>query len=305
MSLRRQIVSGLRALVRPAATDRDVADEIEHYLAEATDAYRDQGLSDHEARRAAQLDLGSRTAERQAVRAVGWETRVESLLVDLYRALRRLRRAPAFAAVTAATLALGIGASTAMFSIVRPVLLQSLPYPDADRLVAIADAGGDDGAPIDITFGTFLELVARSRSLHTAAVTRAWQPTLTGDGGAEGLDGQSVSGDYFRVLAVHPAIGRNSSPADDLPGAAPVAIITDGLWRRRFGADPSLVGRTVRLDGEAVTVVGIMPRTFENVWNAQAQIWRPLRYDPSLPPQPHLTPNLNHGQYMLYESAIV
>ena len=88
------------------------------------------------------------------------------MLVDLYRAVRRLRRSPAFAAVTAATLALGIGASTAMFSVVRPVLLQSLPYPDADRLVAIADAGGGVGAPIDVTFGTFLEVVARCQTLQ-------------------------------------------------------------------------------------------------------------------------------------------
>src|SRR5687768_11386014 len=112
MALRSQIVSGLRALIRRTAADRDIADEVEHYLAEATAAYRDQGLSEHEARRAAQLDLGSRTAVRQDVRAVGWETRIESLFIDLRRVVRRLRRSPAFAAVTAGTLALGIGAST-------------------------------------------------------------------------------------------------------------------------------------------------------------------------------------------------
>ena len=228
MSLRRRIVSGLRALVRSETTDRDVADEVEHYLAEATAAYREQGLSDAEARRAAQLDFGSRTAVRQHVRAVGWETRIESLLVDLQRAVRRLRRSPAFAVVTAGTLALGIGASTAMFSIVRPVLLQSLPYPDADRLVTIADASGVDGTTMDVTFGTFLEVTARSRSLQWAAVTRSWQPTLAGDGDAERLDGQSVSGDYFRVLGVHPASGRDFSRDDDRPGASQVAIITDG-----------------------------------------------------------------------------
>jgi putative ABC transport system permease protein len=285
MSVFRQILSGLRALVRPAATDRDIADEVEHYLAEATAAYREQGLSDHEARRAAQLDLGSRTAVRQQIRAAGWEQRIECVVVDLYRSIRRLKRSPAFATVTAATLALGIGASTAMFSIVRPVLLQSLPYPEADRLVTIADASGPEGTPIDVTFGTFREIGARSRSLRWAAVTRPWQPTLNGFGEAERLDGQSVSADYFRTLGVHPVLGRDLSPADDVPGAPQVAIVTDGLWRRRFGADPTLVGRVVSLDGAAVTIVGVMPRTFENVWNARAQIWRPLGYDPSLPLQ--------------------
>jgi len=285
VSLRSQIVSGFRALLRPTAADRDVADEVEHYLAEATTAYREQGLSDDEARRAAHLDLGSRVAVRQRIRSVGWETRLESLLVDLRRAIRRLKRSPAFAAVAAVTLSLGIGASTAMFSIVRPVLLESLPYPDADRLVTIADASGPQGTPLDVTFGTFREVATRSRSLQWVAVTRPWQPTLTGYGDAERLDGQSVSADYFRVLGVHPALGRTFSQADDALRAPQVAIITDGLWRRRFSADPTLIGRGVSLDGEAVTIIGVMPRAFENVWNAHAQIWRPLGYDPSLPPQ--------------------
>jgi putative ABC transport system permease protein len=285
MSLPTQIVAGLRALARRAAADRDVADEVEHYLAEATAAYREQGFSEDEARRAARLDLGSRTAIRQEIRAVGWETRLESLSVDLRRAVRRLRRSPAFAVVTTATLALGIGASTAMFSIVRPVLVQSLPYPDPDRVITIADAGGVDGTPMDVTFGTFREIVARSRSLQRAAVTRSWQPTLTGDGDAERIEGESVTSDYFRVLGVHPAIGRDFATDDDVPGAAPVVMITDGLWRRRLGADVNVIGRAITLDGAAVTVVGIMPRAFENVARAPVQIWRPLGYDPTLPLQ--------------------
>ena len=284
-SLLGQIIAGLRALVRPATIDRDVADEVEHYLEEAAAAYREQGLSDHDASRAARLDLGSRTAVHQEIRAAGWEAPIQWLIVDLRRAVRRLKRSPTFTVVAAATLALGIGASTAMFSIVRPVLLQSLPYPDAERLVTIAEPGGAGGVPIDVTFGTFFEVMARSRSLHASAVTRSWQPTLIGDGNTERLDGQSVSGDYFRVLGVHPASGRDFSTDDDRPGAPPVAIITDGLWRRRFGADAGLIGSLVRLDGSTVTIVGIMPREFENVWNAQAEIWRPLGYDPSLPPQ--------------------
>src|SRR5690606_29856781 len=183
-----------------------------------------------------------RTAVRQQIRSAGWETSLEALIVDLRRAVRRLRRTPAFAAVAAATLALGIGASAAMFSIVRPVLLQSLPYPDADRLLLVADAGGDNGTPVDVTFGTYRELEARSTTLEAIAVTRSWQPTLTGQGDAERLDGQSVSAGYFRVLGVKPALGRDFSSEDDRPGAPLVAIITDGLWRRRFGADPAIVG---------------------------------------------------------------
>src|SRR5215218_1081172 len=115
MLLYRRIVTGLRALLSPTSADRDVADEVDAYLAEATAAYRKQGLSDHDARRAAQIDLGSRVAVRQQIRAAAWETHIESLFIDLYRAVRRLKRSAAFSALTAGTLALGIGASTAMF----------------------------------------------------------------------------------------------------------------------------------------------------------------------------------------------
>ena len=281
MSLRTQILHGLRSLVRRSADDRELSDEVEHYLAEAADEYRARGLSDSEARRAARLDLGSRTSVRQQVRAGRWEAVLEATLVDLRRAARRLRRTPGFAAVTVLTLALGIGASTAIFSTVRPVLLDPLPYPDGDRIVVVTDTGND--GPIDVTFGTFREIVARSRTLQRAAVSRAWLPTLRGRAEAERLDGQSVSADYFRVLGVAPVLGRDFLPSDDVPGAAPVAILSDGIWRRLFAADPDAVGRTATLDGAAVTIVGVMPRTFEHVWRPETRIWRPLGYDPSLP----------------------
>jgi len=283
MSLRTRMAHGLRTLLRRSVADADLFDEVDHYVAEAAAAYRAQGLTESEARRAAQAEMGARTSVRQQIRGGNWEVTVESLAVDVLRAARRLRRAPAFAIVTVITLTLGVGASTAIFSVIRPVLLQALPYPDAERLIAIADAAGPGGAPMDVTFGTYRELAARSRTLEHVAVTRAWQPTLTGNGDAERLEGQSVSASYFGVLGIAPATGRDFSDADDRPGAAPVAIIADDLWRLRFGADGNLVGRSVILDGGPVVVVGILPHGFENVWNPAAQVWRPLGYDRSLP----------------------
>jgi putative ABC transport system permease protein len=283
MSMRTQIHHGLRTLFRRGAADRALTDEVEHYLAELVDAYRARGLSEADAVHAARLDLGSRTAVAQQVRAAGWETGVEALLVDLRRAARRLRRAPGFAAVTVITLALGIGASTAIFSTIRPVLLEPLPYPDSGRVVVLSDTA-INGSPLDLTFGTYREIMARSRTLQWGAVSRTWQPTLNGGTEAERLDGQAVSADYFRVLGVAPALGRDFLASDDLPGAAPVVILTDGVWRRHFAADPSAIGRTMLLDGAAVTVVGVMPRTFEHVWKPETRIWRPLGYDPTLPP---------------------
>lgn len=282
MSLRAQLRHGLRSLLSRGGQQHELTEEIEHYLAEAAAAHEARGLSSEEARRAARLEMGSRTSVSQQVQAVAWETRLEAVAMDLRRAARRLRRSPGFTAVTVVTLALGIGAATAIFSIVRPTLLEPLPYPDADRLVAIADAGVN-GAMLDVTFGTHRELAARSRTLQVSAVTRPWQPTLSGSGEAERLTGQSVSAAYFHVLGVPPIVGRDFSAADDRPRAAPVAIIADSLWKRRFGGDRGIVGRTITLDGVAVTVVGVMPRSFENIINAEATIWRPLGYDPSLP----------------------
>jgi len=160
MSLRTQIVHGVRSLFRRAPSDHDLADEVEHYLAEATAAYRQQGLSDADAHRAARLDLGSRTSVQQQVRASRWETVVEALVVDLRRAARRLRRTPGFAAVTVISLALGIGASTAIFSVVRPVLLEPLPYPDGDRVVVMTDTDSDGAACLE---------EVRSRDVHPPA----------------------------------------------------------------------------------------------------------------------------------------
>src|SRR4051812_6072798 len=205
-------------------------------------------------------------------------------MLELRHAFRRLRRSPGFALLTVITLAVGIGASTAIVSTLRPVLLDSVPYPAADRLVVIADRNGTTGTPFDVTFGTYRELVERSRTVARATVTRSWQPTLAGYGDAERLEGQSVSASYFRVLGVTPVLGRDFSEADDAPGAPPVCIVSDGLWRRRLGANPQIVGHTIRLDGAVVTIAGVMPAAFENVWNPEARVWRPLGYDASLPP---------------------
>jgi putative ABC transport system permease protein len=284
MPLVRQLARGLRALLNRSAADRDIADEVENYIEEAAAAFEASGLSPEEARRAARRQLGSATAVREQVRAYGWENVVETTLIDVRHALRRLRRYPAHAVVAVLTLALGVGASTAIFSAVNPVLFKPLPYPGPERLMLIWDGNG--GSRLDVTFGTYRELIARSRSFDAMTVMRPVQPTLTGVAEPERLDGQYVSADYFRVLGVRPALGRDFEAADDQPydpNGPFVAIISDTLWRRRFNADPTLVGRQILLNDVPVTVIGIMPGGFENVLSPQAEIWSTLRYDPALP----------------------
>src|SRR5690349_2115901 len=137
MFLWRQLTRGLRALHNRAATDRDVADEVEDYVEHAATAYMARGLSPRDARRAARLDVGNVTVAREQVRSYGWENAIETLVADLRFAARRLRSNPGFSIVAVSTLALGIGATTAIFSAVNPILFESLPYPQADRIAMI------------------------------------------------------------------------------------------------------------------------------------------------------------------------
>src|SRR2546421_229306 len=203
------------------------------------------------------------------------------MLTDLKYAFRMLIKAPVFAVVAIATLALGIGANTAIFSAVKPTLFESLPYPHADRLVTLLEmhADGSRGAG---TFGMYQGLVERQHSLVVTAVLKAWRPTLTGASEPERFEGQRVSASFFSVLGVAPVLGRDFQPADDQLHGPDVAIISDGLWRRRFGADPTMIGRQVMLDDKLYTVIGVMPPEFDDVLAPAAQLWTPLQYDMSL-----------------------
>lgn len=278
----RQLTRGVRALFDRQAADRDVADEVADYLERAMAAHRARGLSAEDARRAARLELGNVTSVREQVHEAGWENVVQTALADVRHAARRLRAAPGFTAVTVVTLALAIGATTAIFSAVNPILFEPLPYPGAGRILAIQDYGVS-GAPLDVTFGTYRELALRSRSLEALSVMKPWQPTLVGPSEPERLEGQRVSAGYFRALGVAPARGRDFDPADDHPGGAAVVIISDGLWRRRFGADSEVVGRAISLDGTPCIVIGVTPRGFEDVLAPSAEIWSLLQYDAALP----------------------
>src|SRR5262245_37921489 len=284
MSVWRQITGGARVLANRTAADQDVADEVQHFLDETAADLMSRGLPPEAARREARLRVGNAAAVRDELRASGWEHIVGTTLADLRHAARRLRNAPGFTLVCVITLALGIGASTAIFSAVNPILFQPLPYPDASRVTILWDAGVD-GAPIEVTFGTYREIVARARSFDALGVMKLWQPTMTGGEEPERLDGQRVSVGYFRALGVLPVLGRDFDDRDDRLNGPNVVILGDGVWRRRFAGDPAIVGRQITLNDALYTVVGIMPRTFENVLSPAAEIWAPLQYDASLPAQ--------------------
>ena len=277
MSLWRQATRGLRVLLRREAADGEVDDEVRHWLEEATAAHLSRGLSPAEARRAAQLEIGNVAVVRDEVRAHGWEAVVGATLADLRYGWRQLRRSPGFTAVCVLTLALGIGAATAVFSAVNPILLAPLPYPRADRLLAISDLA-PDGSPVQVTYGTYRELAARDRDFAALAVMDGWRPALMGNAEPERLHGLRVSADWFRALGVAPAVGRDFTAEDDQPGGQRVAIVGAGLARRRLGGARAVLGRTITLEGDPYAVIGVMPAGFEDVLAPGAEVWVPRQY---------------------------
>jgi putative ABC transport system permease protein len=202
---------------------------------------------------------------------------------DLMHAARGLRHAPGFTLASIVSLAVGIGASTAIFSVANPVLFQALPYPDATRVLMISYVGGN-GGKVPQAFGTYREVVERGRVFAALAATKPWQPALVGQDEPERLEGQRVSARYFEVLGVRPSIGVTFDAAEDRPGGANLAVIADRLWRRRFAADPGIIGRRILLNDFPYTVVGVMPASFEDVLSPRAEIWGLLQYNPTLPP---------------------
>lgn len=261
--------------------DAEQRQELESYLDIATAENIAQGMSVDEAGRAARRKLGNLTRIREEVYEMNTATFVDSVVRDVRVALRLMKRKPMFAATVIVTLALGIGASTAIFSVVNTVLLQPLPYPYPERLVSIWD--GQNGSPLEITFGTYKEIAQRNRTFESLAVARPLQVTLVDSQEPERINGQYVSASYFGVLGVHPALGRDFTDGDDQPNAPISVILSDALWRRHFGGDRTIVGRQVRMQGTPVTVIGIMPSGFENVLSPSAEVWAPLQYDPALP----------------------
>jgi len=217
---------------------------------------------------------------------------METLRQDLRFALRMLRKNLGFTAVAMLTLALGIGANTAIFSVVHAVLLRPLPYADADQLLAISQtdrASGTTGVPVSFT--KFTEICEQNNSLASVAAFYSYTPSLVSEHEPELINAARVSADLFRVLGITPLLGRGFQPEEEAPGGNDVAILGDGFWHSHFAADPGLLGRALSLDGKRVTVVGVLPASFRfPLQFPEPDVWLPRVSESSF-----LTPQQIHS----------
>ena len=200
---------------------------------------------------------------------------VETLWQDIRFAVRMLRKSPGFTAVALFTLALGIGANTAIFSLVHTVLLQPIPYPAAERLIAISQSDSRTNSKgLSLSLPKFEQIAEQTRTLESVAVYYLRGMSLATPHEPEALSGARVSADFFRVLGVAPARGRTFLPEEDLPDAADVAMVTDGFWHSHFAADHDVLGRSLVLDGNSVTVIGVLPVSFRFPFETpEPQVW--------------------------------
>jgi len=244
--------------------EKELEEEIQAHLAMARQDRIERGETQEEADSNVLREFGNLTAVKEVTRQMwGWST-LEAFLQDLRYAARTLKRSPGFAAVAVLTLALGIGANTAIFSVVNLAILKPLPFEDPDKLVQVwtrgLRSGGGEG-----DWSSFPDIVdwrKENEVFEEMAAYRTWIFTISGDVPSEATPGFLMTARFFQLLGVKPLIGRTFLPDEDQPGKNRVVVLSHGLWQRRFGADPSVLGRSITVSGGSYTVIGVMPAGF-------------------------------------------
>ena len=276
MLLSRLVGSGTK---HQSATATELDAELESHLEMLADEKAQRGLPPDEARRQAMLELGNNTRIREEYRHQAGLPFLEVLWQDIRYALRILYKSPGFAAVAIVTLALGIGANSAIFSLVNGVLLRPLPYSHPEQLVSVFSSNSSKGLP---NFGTsppdFRTLREKNRTLAGLSAEYGEALNLTGTDQPERVQGLVVSSDYFTTLGVMPALGRNFLPEEEKWGAHHEVILSNEFWRTHLNADPDISGKPLTLDGEVYTVIGVMPAGF--YVQRPVQIWLPMAWKP-------------------------
>ena len=271
------IIAGAKALFRKKKVEQEMDEELRSYVHAAAEDKMRSGMSPEEALRAARVEMGSLEAVKDEIRSAGWESTLETIWRDLHFGLRVLRRNPGFMAVAALTLALGIGGTAVVFSLLDAVLLRPLPYPHSERLFRLFPLEGKRKAANEAaSYVNFRDWQRQTRTFESLAGCEWVALNLTGTTEPERLEGAAITPGFFATLGIRPLLGREFAPDDD----EHVAILTDGLWRRRFGADGGIVGQSIHLEGRTYTVLGVLPPQVRfrpyPTWDAPSEVFVPV-----------------------------
>jgi putative ABC transport system permease protein len=266
----------LRSLFRRMAVERELDEELRFHLEQQVERYVQKGLSRAEAQRRTWLEFGGLEQAKEECREARGVNFVESFIQDLRFGLRIIRKNPGFAAVAVLTLAIGIGANTAVFSVVNGVLLRPMPFPEPDRLflVSLTPLGGPFEWQPGVSDRDYLAFCEQDQAFEEiASFTRGTRADLTGAGDPIQIPVAYVTTEFFSLLRINPEIGRGFLAGEDEPGHDHVAVLSSDLWKERFGSDTQILGKTIRLDGIINTVIGVMPPGFAF---PNARVWLPL-----------------------------
>jgi putative ABC transport system permease protein len=256
----------IEQLFRRRRMQGDLSEEIREHLEEKVEELVEGGMPREEAVFEARRQFGGVTQIEERSRETWQWPSIESIFADIRYGLRMLRKHPGFTVVAVLTLAIGIGANTAIFSVVNTVLLRPLPYPHADRIVYLSE-WSQEVPDMSIAMANFADWQKMNTVFESLVAYRAENLNLTGQGEPQRLAIREVTAGLFPTLGVEPILGRELTPDDDKPGAEPVILLSDSLWARNFGRDPSVLGRRLNLDGELFTVIGVLPSShFHPSW---------------------------------------
>lgn len=271
----RQALSRLQAFFGKKPLDQDLEAEMASHLDLAIEENIERGLSPEEARRQALVRFGGVEQTKERHREARGLPALDALLQDLRFAIRQLRKNPGFACTAILILALGIGASVAIFAFVDAALLEPLPYANPSRLMSVNE-GNIESIRWPLSYPDYLDWKRLNKSFISLDVYSGAGYLLRTPSGAEPVQAERVSGSFFRTLGVHLMLGRDFYPGEDRPGGPNVVLLSYGTWLHRFGARRNTVGETVDLDGKAFTVIGVLPRTFSFAPGGNAEFWVPL-----------------------------
>ena len=278
----RSLAAKIHGAASRAVVDQDFERELDEHLQSLTQENILRGMPAEEAGRAARIRLGGVTQLKETNRELQGLPFLETLLQDLRFAFRILRKNPGFTAVAVLTLALGIGANTAIFSVVYAVLLKPLPFTEPDRLFNVFDTQPQEGVMgTGWSYANFAEFREENHIFSEMAGNQQHQLTLTGRGEPTVVNTAVITPELFSVLGEKPLLGRPFLADEGKAGSAPVAILSEGLWRGTFGADPNIIGSAITLDKRSHTVVGIVRAGFRfPAITEDEQVWIPLAQDP-------------------------